>query len=56
MSILCHFSVRILQLQGADFCLATSDCSVSALTYKLIYFFSPQYQSNWANEESLAKT
>ena len=33
----------------------TSDCSVNALTYKSIYFFSPQYQSNWAKEEKIGQ-
>jgi hypothetical protein len=36
--------------------LATGDFSVSALPYKSIYFFSPQYQAKWTTEKSLVKT
>jgi hypothetical protein len=31
------------------------DFSVSALTYKSILFFSPQYQAKWTSEKSLVK-
>ena len=36
--------------------LATVDFSVNALTYKSIYYFSPQYQAKWSTEKSLVKS